>query len=1091
MKKSLIVILSCLYLGITLANPGYYRYPDLHNDTLVFTAEGDLWVADINIGKAQRLTTHVAEETQASLSNDGQRIAFVANYEGAREVYVISINGGLAKRVTFENARVRVHGWTASGEIIYSSNGRVGIPRNWQIATINPDTLIEKTLPLMDAVEASFDADDSMVFFVRFGLQLSTDNSKIYRGGAMGKLWKYKLNSKQEAIAIASEHNGSIRKPMSYKDKVYFISDASGADNIWSLTKATGATKQLTTYSDWPIRTANLGNGKIVYQVGADIKTLDLTTQQTNDIDLELTSDFPHLREHWLNNPLKFLTSARLAGNFEKVVLTARGRVVVANIDKSRLVQIAIDPSSRSRKAILSHDGKWVYAINDSSGELEIWQYASDGSNQAKQLTHDGGMFRWNMSLSPDGKWLAHDDKNGKLYLLNIDTGKNKTILSNSSGLNPIIDINWSNNSLLLSISRVHVNENRNQIMLYSINENKFETLTSLKYDSYAPAFSHDDKWLYFLSNRNFKVTPSGPWGDRVLGATMDRRTQIFAYSLQPDAKFVFQKPNELIVKKINKEGQKNSKNKKGKKIEKKEKYKVNWTGLKQRLWQLPIDPGNYEQLAVNENYIYLIDQINEPASKPKIVSIKLGPDAKTNDFTTGVKSFALSNDGKKIMVHNDSDKIFIVDAGEKFPKETNNLQIKTDDWQILIDPVQEWKQLFHDTWLMHRDSLFDKNMRGVNWQVIEEKYAPLLAQITDRYELNDVFKQMVGELNTLHSQVRGGDVPSDNNRAKAAVLGADLELTKQGVIIKNIYKHESERPETASPLSQPGVDAKKGDIIVKINGQPSPDLQSVHKLLRNQLKKQVLLELKRKGKTIKNIITPVSTRENYKLRYQHWVLGKRAKVIEANPEIGYFHLASMVGSDMAHFAREFYDNYQKQGLIIDVRRNGGGNVDSWIIEKLLRKNWMFWKNSRGEKYYNMQQTFAGHLVVLCDEFTYSDGETFVAGVQALDLAHVIGKRTTGAGVWLTGRNRVSDGGISRVAEFPQFALDGRWIVEGHGVEPDSEVDNMPYATFIGEDAQLEAAIDYLTKEIEQSPLKKLKAQELPDVNTPADDILD
>jgi tricorn protease len=1091
MKKALTVLIVCFYGIPALANMGYFRYPDLHENTLVFTAEGDIWLADINSGNTQRLTTHKAEETQASISNDGKQIAYAANYEGATEVYVIPTQGGLPKRVSFENARVRIHGWTDAGEVIYSSNGRVGAPGNWEIVTVHPKTLKTETVPLTDAIDATFDEAESMVYFSRFSLQHSGDNSKIYRGGAIGKLWKFKLDSNKEAEQMILEHKGSIHKPMNYNDKVYFISDASGADNIWSVSKKTGKAQQVTNYSDWPVRTANIAEDKIVYQVGADIKSLDLNTQEINDITLKLTSDFPNMREHWLNKPLKHLTSGKLAGDFEKVVLTARGRIAIAGIDKSRLVQVNTPADSRSRQAILSHDGQWVYAINDSSGELEIWQYAADGSNQSKQLTNDGNVFRWNMSLSPDGKWLAHDDKDGNLFLLNTDTGKNKKILEDSFGIFPIDAITWSNNSQLLSISRLHVDNERNQIMLYSLNEDKFETITSLKYDSFAPAFSVDNQWLYFLSNRNFVATPTSPWGDRNMGVQLDRRTLVYAYALKADAKFAFQKPNELMPKEPKEkevsEGKQSKKDKDVKKVD----YKVDWKNLKKRLWQLPIDGGNYSQLAINHEYIYLKDRINEPGSKPKLVSIKLEPFAKAKDFTSAMKNFKLSDDGKKIMVQNDKDVFYIVDAGAEFPKEAKDAQVQTGDWQLLINPVQEWKQLFHDTWLMHRDSLFDKNMRGLNWAEVQNKYSPLLNRITDRYELNDVFKQMIGELNTLHSQVRGGDVAIDEKSAKASVLGADLLQTNKGVVIEKIYQHEFDRPDTASPLSQPGVNAQNGDTILKINGLKTPDLASVHLALRNQLNKQVLIELKRKGKSFKSILTPVSTRDNYQLRYNHWVATKKQKVQAENSKIGYLHLQAMGGRDVAHFAREFYDNYDKQGLIIDVRRNRGGNIDSWIIEKLLRRNWMFWQYTNGAQNKNMQQTFGGHLVVLCDEFTYSDGETFVAGIQALDLATVIGKQTTGAGVWLTGRNRVSDGGMSRVAEFPQYANDGRWVVEGHGVEPDIEVDNLPHATFKGEDAQLQAAINYLNAKMKQEPRKQIKGQKIPNANTPAQDIID
>ncbi|MGL4446386.1 MAG: S41 family peptidase, partial [Shewanella sp.] len=349
------------------------------------------------------------------------------------------------------------------------------------------------------------------------------------------------------------------------------------------------------------------------------------------------------------------------------------------------------------------------------------------------------------------------------------------------------------------------------------------------------------------------------------------------------------------------------------------------------------------------------------------------------------------------------------------------------------------------------------------------------------RNELNDIFMQMMGELDSLHSQVRGGDLPKDPDAAKGASLGARLQHTRDGVKIAHIYRNDPELPSQASPLSRIEVDAKEGDLLLAINGTPVTNVADVTRLLRNQQDKQVLLELKRADQRHKTVVIPVSTLVDSQLRYLDWVNHNASVVTEASQgKIGYLHLYAMGGGDIESFAREFYTNYDKDGLIIDVRRNRGGNIDSWIIEKLLRRAWAFWQPTRGTAYTNMQQTFRGHLVVLTDELTYSDGETFAAGIKALGIAPLIGKQTAGAGVWLSGRNTLTDKGMARVAEYPQYAMDGRWILEGRGVSPDIEVDNLPFATFNGNDAQLEKAIDYLQAELAKQPIPALKAQPMP-----------
>ena len=429
-----------------------------------------------------------------------------------------------------------------------------------------------------------------------------------------------------------------------------------------------------------------------------------------------------------------------------------------------------------------------------------------------------------------------------------------------------------------------------------------------------------------------------------------------------------------------------------------------------------------------------------------------------------------------------------IVDAGDKLPSDVSRAKVSTDQWQLSISPQQEWQQIFEDAWLMHRDSFFDPKMRGVDWQAAKAKYQPLVDRLTDRNELNDIFTQMMGELNSLHSQVRGGDIAQDADAAKAAALGARLTQTDRGVVISHIYQTDPELPLSASPLARIEVDAKEGDVIASINGKKITNIADVTQLLRNQGNKQVLLGLVRGKTAINTIVTPHDIGTDAKLRYLDWVEYNGDKVAKASKgNIGYLHLYAMGSGDVESFAREFYTNYDKDGLIIDVRRNRGGNIDSWIIEKLLRRAWAFWQPTHGSTNANMQQTFRGHLVVLADQMTYSDGETFSAGIRALNIAPIIGKQTAGAGVWLSGRNSVTDKGMARVAEYPQYAIDGRWVVEGHGVEPDIEVDNLPYATFSGKDAQLDAAISYLKDELVQQPIAPLQGLPMPDIGPAAD----
>ena len=1074
-------LISSALLGLfslpLMAVQGYYRSPVLQQDQLLFTSEGDLWLAGLNNSQARRITSHAAEETQPLLSPDGSQLAFVADYDGASEIYLMPLAGGVAKRISYENSRVRIQQWLDDGRILYSTDSAAGPANYWLLKTLDPQTLQTQTLPLADASAGAIDEQGGTVFFSRFGLQLTGDNTKVYRGGAMGELWRWTLGSKDEAVLLSSGHTGSISQPLFYQGRVYFVSDADGNSNIWSMTANGADIKQHSFHKDWRIGRISVSNGNIVYQLGADIQLLSLADGQSRTIALEIQSDLVQQRERIISKPLQYFNSAVYQAqqdNSDKAVVTARSQIAVAMPGKQRLVQISTPPGSRSRAALLSKDGKWVYAINDHSGENEIWRFAADGSDNAQQLTKDGSGHRWQLTLSPDGEYLAHDDKNGDLWLLHLSSGRNSKVYSGGVGLSGYGDLNWSADSKLLAFTLNSSRQSRPQVVLFSLAEQKSAVLTSDKYTSFAPAFSPDGLWLYFVSDRQFTATPGHPWGDRNLGPMFDRRSQLFAVSLKQQACFAFRPLQEL----------ENCDDKAAKaSLSGKKAVLVDWDGLSARLWQVPVAAGNYSQLAIADKRLYLLDTPSGQDNKAVLKQIKFSQtDAKAEVFATDIADYQLATNGKKLFMRkhsaNSAGAMYVVDAGDKAPADLANARLNIDSWQLSINPAQEWQQMFADGWRMHRDFLFDKGMRGLDWNASKAKYQPLLARVTDRHELDDIFAQMMGELNALHSQVRGGDYRNDETTAKAASLGAEYNGAKEGLVISHIYRIDTELPAQAAPLAKPGVNARVGDTLTAVNGLTVTDVASLTQALRNQAGKQVLLTLQRGKQQWQTVVEPVSSSHDSLLRYQDWVTANQQQVASTtNNQLGYLHLYAMGANDIASFAREFYAHYDKPGLIIDVRRNRGGNIDSWIIEKLLRRAWAFWQPTQGDAYTNMQRSFRGHLVVLTDQLTYSDGETFSAGVKALGLGPLIGKRTAGAGVWLSGRNRLADNGMARVAETAQFAMDGRWIIEGYGVTPDQDVDNLPYAHFNGKDAQLEQAIAYLQQKLQSQPITPLKAR--------------
>lgn len=1079
-----ISLMTFSYSAVSVDN-AYYRDPDLHGNNLVFTSQGDLWLLDItssvNAGIAKRLTSHPNLERSAKFSPDGKRIAFVASYNNLPAVYVMSTNGGVAKQVSFEHGRTLFHGWADNQHVLISANSETRMHISWELKKVNIESLSIETFEVSDAFEGILNDKQDQLFFVQHGLQVSTDNAAFYKGGAAGKLWKFDVASRsknKEAINLTSSHDGSVHTPMLHENtsRLYFISNSAGIDNIYSMKLDGKDIKQHTKFDYWAVRQASMDGNKIVFQHGADIKVFDVTTESVKNIDIALRSDFTDLRTRYINQPLEYFNSASASNNGIDAVVTARGKLVVANNNKKRLVEVATQTDSRVRNAILSKDSNYIYAISDASGDYEIWRFSADGSQTSTQLTNNGRVLKTNLWESPDGEYLAFTEKSGKVFLLNIETQGVHQIEHES--VHMVSDVRFSSNSEYIAIVFTAKDSQRSQIYLHEISSNQGAVLTTDKYNSASPSFSDDFNWLYFLSQRHFNPEPSSPWGDRNMGVSFDKRTQVFAIALNKNTSFPFAVPTEL--------DKQNSPAKDSDGDDEKEsEQSIDFDGIAKRLWQLEVPNDNYTNLFANKNGLFL-------TSGDKLFGLEFKHDAELKEMTTKVSDVSLSTSKEHLLVvkgRGKSTNMYLMPATLSYPSKESEAKLELSNWKLAISPKDEWKSLFKDAWLMHRDSLFDQNMRGVNWQASKEKYKALLNRVTERSELNDVFEQMMGELNALHSQVRGGDVNDDPDAPTPSILGASYAETKNGVMIDTIYSFDHELLSHAPPLAQPGVNAQKGDIIVSINNQNVETIAQLKQALFNKSGQQVLLSLSRNNEDIKTIAIPTSVSDINRMRHRHWIQRNQKKVAEANADLGYIHLYAMGGQDISTFAREFYAQNSKQGLIIDVRRNRGGNIDSIIIEKLLRRAWSFWESPYWGTYSNMQNAFRGHIVVLADEFTYSDGETFTAGMKALGLATIVGKQTAGAGVWLSGQNRLADGGIARVAEFPVFDMQGNWITEGRGISPDIEVDNLPHATFKGKDAQLNRAIEILEQKLKEKPIPKLKTKPFPAVERSAEDV--
>lgn len=1071
-------------------HPGYYRYPTIHGDVVIFTAEGDLWKVSAKGGAASRLTSNPGQESHATISPDGHTVAFSAEYEGPQDVYTMPVEGGSPERRTWDGNAVPV-GWTPDGHVLVRTQRYSTLP-NAKLVAIDASGGRE-IVPLSEAAEASYAPDGHTLFFTRLARQPSS--TKRYKGGTAQNIWRYDGGS-ADAVELTGDWDGTSNTPMFWNDRVYFLSDRDGVMNVYSMDRNGRDLKQHTHQRVFDAQSASISDGKLVYQCGADLWLLDLKTGQDASIPIALVSDFDQLRDHWVKKPLEYLTGAHIAPDGSAAVFVARGEVFTMPGKTGRIVKVAGKPGVRYREARYLPDGKNIVALSTESGETEFWKYPASGVGPAEQWTNDAKVLRWEGVPSPDGHWLAHRDKDQQLWLLDTRTKQLKRIAQSTQG--NFGGLSWSPDSQWLAYTE-EASNSFTQIKVLSVNTGSIQALTSDRYNSGSATWSADGKWLYFLSDRMLRTTVLAPWGPRQPDPNFDQTIKVYELALTTGLRSPFLPPDELHPEKPEEakrgpEGTEEAKEeasaaKSGEAKKPPVKVNIDFTNLASRLAEVPIQPGNYSDLQATEKRLCWLNRDDEIPPKQGLQCLDIANKGDAPETVLAdVKSYEISLDRKKMLVAKGED-FYIFESSVKAtaladPKALPKAKIDMSAWTLLTNPRAEFHEMFLDAWRLERDYFYDRGMQGVNWKQMRERYLPLVDRVADREELNDVLAQMVGELSALHIFVRGGDFRRPPDQVDLASLGAVLRRDEKagGYVVQHIYLHDPDLPNEAPPLARPDSMVLEGEVIVSIDGQDLLSVSDERELLRGKAGRKVLLAVKRSsGPTREVLATPISEGDERNLRYEEWEYSRRLKVDEQSKgRIGYVHLRAMGARDIEQWAREFYPVFDRQGLIIDVRHNGGGNIDSWLLGKLLRPAWFYWQPRVGDPNWNMQYAFRGHMVVLCDQLTASDGEAFAEGFRRLGLGKIIGTRTWGGEIWLSSSNFLADHGIATAAEMGVYGPEGKWLIEGHGVDPDIVVDDLPHATFGGSDAQLDEGLRYLEEEIRKDPRPVPKAPPYP-----------
>ena len=1091
--KSLIKFGSLLFLSLLLVSLNSFapqearvlRFPAIHGDQIVFTYAGDLYTVSASGGIARKLTTHDGYEAFARFSPDGKAIAFTGEYDGNREVYLIPAEGGVPKRLTYTASLGRddisdrmgpnnlVMGWTNDGQnIIFRSRMREWDDFLGQLYRVPAKGGTAVQIPLPRGGFCSFSPDDKKLAYNRVFREFRT--WKRYRGGMADDIWVYDFETKKTENITVSPAQEII--PMWSGEKIYFLSDRDENKrmNLYVYDLRSKETKKLTDFADFDIKFPSLGPKAIVFENGGYIYKFDLATEKAAKVPVMIADDMVSGRAK-LAKVGGRVTNYEIAPDGKRALFGARGEIFTVPAKNGNTRNLTNSPGIHERNSKWSPDGKLIAYISDRSGEDEIYILPQDGKGEALQITKNADTYKYELLWSPDGKKILWNDK--LLRLNYVDIEKKEPVTVAKAEIGEITSAAWSPDSRWIAYARPEV-EGMTKIYIYGLEAKKTHEVTDGWYNSTGPSFSSDGKYLFFTSDRDFNPIYSRTEWNHIYGAM----SRVYFVTLAADTKSPFEpKSDEVELKKEAEKpaGKPEDKPKteaakagEGKPAEAKKEVsvQVDPDGLKSRILVLPIEVSNYGQIASVGDKVYYLKR-GDRARQTSLMMYDLAEKKETD--LGAVNGYEISADQKKMLVSKEGSYAII-----DLPKAPIKIDEKLDlsQMEMKLDLRAEWDQIYEESWRQMKYFFYAPNMHGVNWEAMRLRYKPLAQSVNHRADLTYVIGELIGELNTGHTYVGGGDLPAPN-KIKAGMLGALFERDKATGYyqIAKILRGQNWDRTLRSPLTEVGVNVKEGEFVIAINGAPTNRMTDMYEALYNTVGRQVTLKVNGKAEEAgarEVVVIPIESEQQ--LIYHTWVRENIEKVDKATGgKVGYIHIPDMGVPGLNQFAKYYYPQLRKKALIIDVRGNGGGNVSPMIVERLRREIAMMDMSRDTVARPDPGGFLLGPKVCLINEFSASDGDLFPYRFKKYGLGKLIGKRTWGGVVGIRGTLPLLDGGVLNKPEFAPFSIDGKdWIIEGVGVEPDIYVDNDPAKEYAGIDEQLNKAIEVILEELKTKEAK-------------------
>jgi tricorn protease len=1086
------------------------RFPDLYKDKVVFMYGGHLWLAPSSGGVARRITSGAGRELFPKFSPDGKWIAFTGQYDGNFNVYLMSADGGQPKELTFYqgaaaqlNDRMGVHNevltwFPDSKRILFltrrdASNGWTKRPYS-----ISIDGGLAEPLPVIEGGLTSFSPDGSQIAYNQIFRNFRT--WKRYTGGLAQSISIYDLKNNSVKDVPHTEWTDTF--PMWSGSTIYFTSDRGPEHrlNLYSYDLNSKQIEALTHFTDFDVMWPSLGPGGIVFENGGHLFTFDLQSKQPKKLTIYLPGDEEQSMKHWVS-VTRTITDFDISPEGKRAVFGARGDVFTVPAKDGSVRNLTRTPGIREKSVSWSPNGRWIAYVSDRTGEDEIYITPHDGMGREQQITSGYKGFKFGPAWSPDSKKIAWADKDLRLWYTTIDEKKPVEIVHGK--FFDITNYSWSPDSKWLVYD--NNDENGNAVVyLYSLADRKITPVTNNMTNSNFATFDLDGKYLYFLSDRDFNEV----LGNIDFEFANPKTTRMYVVTLRKDEPSPFPAlSDEAQIKKEeategkesktegkaeskekDKEKDKNKESKDKDKDKEKEKekpaeFRIDLDGIQNRIVALPTEPAVIGTFAAAKGFIYYATRPIQGLSGPlpgeaPAVHVYDLKERKDKVLIDGVERFALSFDGSKLLYEAgppDAHSYGIIDAKPDGPKKVGDGALNLGGMRAEVDPPQEWKQIYNEVWRQERDFFYEPAMNGVDWEKVRDKYAQLLPYVADRYSLTYILGEIIGELSNSHTYVNGGDFP-DLHPINVGLLGADFEADPSSGFyrFKKIYPGENWNPQARSPLTEPGINVKEGDYLIAVNGRPLRVPQNPDELFVNTVNSTVTLTVNSKPSEegSRNLqVKPVA--DEFSLRELNMIETNRKKVDAAtNGRVGYIYIPDMGGPGLNEFVKQFFPQIRKEGIIIDVRYNGGGFVDPLIFERLRRVLSGMGSARNFESGTVPAPVFYGSMACITNHYAASDGDLFSYYFKYYKLGPLIGERTWGGVRGIRGPIPLIDGGYITRPEFARYDLNSKWIVENKGVQPDLVVENRPDLVVKGQDPQLEKAIELVMKDIQANPKK-------------------